>query len=59
MIEHLTQISRTTEKGRQAIIVMDGADWHTDDIANQFNNLSIIKLPPYSLELNSIEQVWS
>ncbi|MCD9479952.1 hypothetical protein GLP25_14220 [Photobacterium phosphoreum] len=34
---------------------MDGAGWHTDDIAN----LSIIKLPPYSPELNPIEQVWS
>ncbi len=59
MIEHLAQISRTTEKGRYAIVVMDGAGWHTDDIANQFNNLSIIKLPPYSPELNPIEQVWS
>ena len=59
MIEHLAQISRTTEKGRHAIVVMDGAGWHTDDIANQFNNLSIIKLPPYSPELNPIEQVWS
>ncbi|WP_420920651.1 hypothetical protein [Photobacterium phosphoreum] len=28
-------------------------------MTNQFNNLSIIKLPPYSLELNPIEQVWS
>ncbi len=59
MTEHLAQISRTTEKGRYAIVVMDGAGWHTDDIANPFNNLSIIKLPPYSPELNPIEQVWS
>ncbi len=38
---------------------MDGAGWHTDDIAEQFNNVSIIKLLPYSPELNPIEQVWS
>ncbi|WP_204797086.1 transposase, partial [Oceanisphaera litoralis] len=31
--------------------------WHTDDIAAEFDNVSIIKLPPYSPELNSIEQV--
>ena len=55
MIEHLAQISRTTEKGRHAIVVMDGAGWHTDDIANPFNNLSTIKLPPYSPEINPIE----
>ncbi|MEC6816921.1 hypothetical protein VXS05_18050, partial [Photobacterium toruni] len=36
MTEHLAQISRTTEKGRYAIVVMDGAGWHTDDIANPF-----------------------
>jgi transposase len=42
-----------------AIVVMDGAGWHTADIAEQFNNISIIKLPPYSPELNPIEQVWS
>ena len=38
---------------------MDGAGWHTDDIAQEIENLSIIKLPPYSPELNPIEQVWS
>ncbi|WP_180911809.1 transposase, partial [Vibrio parahaemolyticus] len=29
------------------------------DKANDFKNVSVIKLPPYSPELNSIEQVWS
>ncbi|MGR4992280.1 transposase [Vibrio rotiferianus] len=28
-------------------------------MAEPFDNLSIIKLPPYSPELNLIEQVWS
>ncbi|QUJ67620.1 transposase [Photobacterium sp. GJ3] len=39
-------------------MIMDGAGWHTDDVAHQFENVSIIKLPPYSPELNPIEQVW-
>ncbi len=39
--------------------IMDGAGWHTNDIAEPFDNVSIIKLPPYSPELNPIEQVWS
>ena len=59
MIEHLTQISAITEKGRHAVVIMDGAGWHTEDIANIFDNVSVIKLPPYSPELNPIEQVWS
>ncbi|MGM6320265.1 IS630 family transposase [Vibrio parahaemolyticus] len=59
MIEHLKQISAVTEKGRHAVIIMDGAGWHTEDIANGFQNISVIKLPPYSPELNPIEQVWS
>ncbi len=59
MVEHLRQISAVTEKGRHAVVIMDGASWHTEDIANEFQNLSVIKLPPYSPELNPIEQVWS
>lgn len=59
MIEHLRQISAITEKGRHAVVIMDGAGWHTEDIAREFENVSVIKLPPYSPELNPIEQVWS
>lgn len=59
MTKHLAQISAVTEPGRHAVIIMDGASWHTDDIADEFYNISIIKLPPYSPELNPIEQVWS
>ena len=55
----LLLISQRTKSGRHAVVVMDGAGWHTDDIADEFNNLSVIKLPPYSPELNPIEQVWS
>lgn len=58
MIQHLKQISEKTPIGRYAVVIMDGAGWHTDDIASEFDNLAIIKLPPYSPELNPIEQVW-
>lgn len=49
MIEHLKQISAVTEKGRHAIVIMDGAGWHAEDIADDFQNISIIKLPPRTL----------
>ena len=59
MRSHLEQISNRTPNDRHALVIMDGAGWHTEDIASDFENLSIIKLPPYSPELNPIEQVWS
>ncbi|ELP1878987.1 transposase [Vibrio vulnificus] len=59
MVEHLKQISAVTEKARHAVVIMDGEGWHTNDIAEPFDNVSIIKLPPYSPEPNPIEQVWS
>ena len=58
MIEHLSLISKKTKAGDYAVVIMDGAGWHSNDIDAEFDNLSIIKLPPYSPELNPIEQVW-
>ena len=49
----------TNKAGRHAVVIMDGAGWHTMECADDFPNLSLIKLPPYSPELNPIEQVWS
>ena len=58
MTQHLKQISLATDAGRHAVVVMDGAGWHTMDTAKPFDNVTLIKLPPYSPELNPIEQVW-
>lgn len=32
--------------------------WHQQDFTDDFDNLTLIKLPAYSPELNPIEQVW-
>ena len=56
---HLEQISTATPIGRHAVVIMDGAGWHTDDLADEFSNISVLRLPPYSPELNPVEQVWS
>jgi transposase len=58
MSEHLNLISKRTESGRHAVIIVDGAGWHQEYLADDFENITIIKLPPYSPELNPIEQVW-
>ena len=38
---------------------MDGAGFHVESLEEEFSNISILKIPPYSPELNPIEQVWS
>lgn len=58
MEQHLSQISKATKPGRHAVIIADGASWHQDRLCEKFGNISLLKLPPYSPELNPIEQVW-
>lgn len=58
MRQHLTKISEATHSDRYALVIIDGAGWHADDIAKEFCHLSVLKLPPYSPELQPIEQVW-
>ena len=58
MYQHLKLISAATAFGRHALIIMDGAGWHQQALADDFDNLTVLKLPPYSPELNPIEQVW-
>lgn len=57
MKKHLALISKKIPEGRHGMIVVDGAAWHQYHLTDKFDNLSIIKLPPYSPELNPIEQV--
>lgn len=58
MREHLRLISERTALGRHAVIIVDGAAFHQEYLADEFANITIIKLPPYSPELNPVEQVW-
>lgn len=59
MTQHMELISKATETGRHAVVIVDGAGWHTIDTVQPFNNITLIKLPPYTPELNPMEQVWS
>lgn len=58
MREHLALISRATPQDKHSVVIMDQASWHQAYLANEFSNLTIIHIPPYSPELNPIEQVW-
>lgn len=59
MRKHLQLISDAIPVGRYAIVIMDCASWHSNKLMVSFDNLSIMHLPPYSPELNPIEQVWA
>ncbi len=50
MRQHLKQISQATPTGRHAVVIMDGAGWHTDDTAFAFDNITLVRLPAYSPE---------
>ncbi len=55
---HLDEISKHVEEGFHAIVLMDRAGWHTTEALNIPPNLTLFPLPPYSPELNPMEQVW-
>jgi hypothetical protein len=58
MSEHLKLISEATELGRHALVIMDGAGWHQQDLTEDFDNLSILKLPPYSPQGNRMSALF-
>jgi hypothetical protein len=58
MQRHLREISRTVKRGAHAVIVLDGAGWHGAGTLKLPKNLSLLPLPPYSPELNPVENVW-
>jgi transposase len=58
MNQHLLEISRHVTPGSHAIIIIDGAGWHIANALKVPDNITLIKLPPYSPELNSQENVW-
>lgn len=55
---HLEEISKNVEDGFHAIVMMDRASWHTTEALNIPFNITLFPLPPYSPELNPMEQVW-
>jgi DDE superfamily endonuclease len=59
MNEHLKEISTQVSPGAQAVLVCDRAGWHQR--GKQLvvpENISLLSLPPYSPELNPMENVW-
>lgn len=55
---HLNEISKKVDKNYHAILLMDRASWHTTEALNIPKNITLFPLPPFSPELNPMEQVW-
>ncbi len=54
----LEQFSRELPAGVHAVLVWDGAGYHTSPMLVVPSNISLIRLPPYSPELNPVENLW-
>lgn len=56
---HLAEIAKQVCDGSHAVLVCDGAGWHqTGQRLIVPQNITLLRLPPYSPELNPIENVW-
>ena len=58
MSAHLAEISRSVAPGAHGLLILDGAGWHGSNDLVIPDNLSLLTLPPYSPELNPVENVW-
>lgn len=59
MNAHLAEIARNVTPGAHALLILDGAGWHGSAALVVPDNLSLLTLPPYSPELNPVENVWA
>jgi len=58
MNTHLAEISRNVSVGAIALLILDGAGWHSSPRLKIPENIVLLRLPPYAPELNSLENLW-
>ena len=58
MSAHLADIGRHVSPNAHAILVLDGAGWHSSKDLVVPANITLLTLPPYSPELNPVENIW-
>lgn len=59
MNRHLAEIAKAVPSNVHAVVIIDGAGWHQEG-GNLIlpPNISLLRLPPYSPELNAQENIW-
>ena len=59
MTEHLKEISTQVAPGAHAVLVCDNAGWHQRGGRLVVpHNITLLPIPPYTPELNRMENVW-
>ena len=58
MALHLAEISRCVAPGAHGLVLVDRAGWHLSRRLVVPEKLTLLRLPPYSPELNPMETVW-
>jgi hypothetical protein len=58
MNQHLAEISTCVSLGAIALLILDGAGWHSSPHLIVPENIVLMPLPPYAPELNSVENIW-
>ena len=58
MTHHLALLSSRLQSDEHAVLVCDRAAWHRSQSLQVPHNITLFLLPPYSPELNPVEQVW-
>jgi transposase len=58
MNAHLAEISRHVAPGAHALLVLDGAGWHSSRSLIVPDNITLMPLPPSSPERNPVENLW-
>ncbi|MGH7748901.1 MAG: transposase, partial [Candidatus Dormibacteria bacterium] len=53
MTLHLKEISQNVARGAHAVVIIDGAGWHTAHALRVPDTITLPPLPPYSPELNA------
>ena len=58
MSEFLRRFSAALAEDEHAVVVPDGAGWHTSHDLVVPPNVSLLRFPPYSPELNPVARIW-
>jgi len=58
MNKHLAEIGKCVSPGSIALLIVDGAGWHSSSKLALPENIVLLKLPPYAPELNPAENIW-
>ena len=59
MNRHPRDISAAVAPGRHAVVILDGAGWHRSKDLEIPDNVTLLRLPPYSPELNPAENLFA